>query len=59
MLGVAILYLLMATDNTLHTEKEVEMYLKLPALVSLPDMSSFARKRGKRLPRDKRHARPQ
>ena len=58
-LGVAILYLLMATDNTLHTEKEVEMYLKLPALVSLPDMASFARQRGKRLRRDKKHARPQ
>ncbi len=45
-LGLAILYLLMATDNTLHTEKEVEMYLKLPVLASLPDMEPFAGQRG-------------
>src|SRR5207253_6334905 len=32
LLGLAVLYLLMAMDNTLHTEKEVEMYLKLPVL---------------------------
>ena len=44
-LGVAIICLLMATDNTLHTEKEVEMYLKLPVLTSLPDMKSSARQR--------------
>ena len=44
-LGVAIIYLLMATDNTVHTEKEVEMYLKLPVLTSLPDMKSSARQR--------------
>lgn len=47
-LGVAILCLLMATDNTLHTEKEAEMYLKLPVLVSLPELS-----------RGKKPARPQ
>ena len=67
-LGVAILCLLMATDNTLHTEKEAEMHLKLPILVSLPDMESFARQRGgtagaisvwERLTRGKKHARPQ
>jgi len=46
-LGVAIIYLLVATDNTLHTEKEVEMYLKLPVLASLPDMKSSARQGGK------------
>jgi polysaccharide chain length determinant protein (PEP-CTERM system associated) len=46
-LGVAIICLLMAMDNTLHTEKEVEMHLKLPVLASLPDMKSSARQRGK------------
>ena len=64
-LGVAIICLLMATDKTLHTKKEAEMYLKLPVLVSLPDMESFARQRGgtagalsgrERLSRDKKHA---
>ena len=35
-LGLAILYLLMVMDRTLHTEKDVEMYLKLPVLTSLP-----------------------
>jgi len=45
-LGLAILYLLMATDNTLHTEKEVERYLKPPVLASLPVMESFAGQRG-------------
>lgn len=46
-LGVAIIYLLVATDSTLHTEKDVEMYLKLPVLASLPDMKSVAGQRGK------------
>lgn len=45
-LGLAILYLFMATDHTLHTEKEVEMYLKLPVLASLPDMKPFAGRAG-------------
>jgi polysaccharide chain length determinant protein (PEP-CTERM system associated) len=35
-LGLAILYLLMAMDKTLHTERDVEMFLKLPVLTSLP-----------------------
>jgi polysaccharide chain length determinant protein (PEP-CTERM system associated) len=45
-LSLAILYLFMATDNTLHTEKEVEMYLKLPVLAGLPVMKSLAGKAG-------------
>jgi polysaccharide chain length determinant protein (PEP-CTERM system associated) len=45
-LGLAILYLLMVTDKVLHTEKEVEMYLKLPVLASLPVMESFSGQRG-------------
>jgi polysaccharide chain length determinant protein (PEP-CTERM system associated) len=45
-LGVAILYLLMATDHTLHTEKEVETRLKLPVLASLPVMKPRAGKAG-------------
>src|SRR6266550_1697428 len=46
LLGLAVLYLLMAMDNTLHTEKEVEMYLKLPVLGSLPVMEFFAGRTG-------------
>ena len=42
MLGLVILYLLMAMDKTLHSEREVETYLKLPVLVSLPVLESLA-----------------
>ncbi|PYU01585.1 MAG: hypothetical protein DMG38_03525 [Acidobacteria bacterium] len=35
-LALIILYVLMAMDKTLHTEREVESYLKLPVLVSVP-----------------------
>jgi uncharacterized protein involved in exopolysaccharide biosynthesis len=35
-LALAILYLLMATDKSLYTEREVELYLKLPVLVTVP-----------------------
>src|SRR5260370_41109720 len=35
-LGLAILYVLMAMDQSLHTERDVEMFLKLPVLASLP-----------------------
>jgi len=42
----AILYLLMATDHTLHTEHEVETYLNLPVLASLPVMEFFAGQAG-------------
>lgn len=42
MLGLAILYLLMATDKTLHTEREVETYLELPVLASVPVLEAFA-----------------
>ena len=45
-LALAILYLFMATDNRLHTDKEIEMYLKLPVLASLPVMESFAEQAG-------------
>jgi len=41
-LGLAILYLLMAMDKTLHTEGEVETYLKLPVLASLPMFDASA-----------------
>jgi polysaccharide chain length determinant protein (PEP-CTERM system associated) len=34
-LGLAILYVLMVLDQTLHTEREVEVLLKLPVLTSL------------------------
>jgi polysaccharide chain length determinant protein (PEP-CTERM system associated) len=46
-LGLAILYLLMAMDKTLHTEREVEMYLKLPVLTSLPILEAAAGRTGK------------
>jgi polysaccharide chain length determinant protein (PEP-CTERM system associated) len=35
-LGLAILYLLMAMDKTVHTERDVEVCLKLPVLASIP-----------------------
>jgi polysaccharide chain length determinant protein (PEP-CTERM system associated) len=35
-LGLAILYLFMMRDKTLYTEADVEMFLKVPVLVSLP-----------------------
>ena len=35
-LGLAILYLLMAMDKTIHTETDVEVCLKLPVLASIP-----------------------
>jgi polysaccharide chain length determinant protein (PEP-CTERM system associated) len=39
-LSLAILYFLMAMDQTLHTEREVELFLKLPVLASLPMLES-------------------
>ena len=45
-LGLVILYLLMAMDKTLHTEKEVEAYLNLPVLASLPVLESLAESHG-------------
>jgi polysaccharide chain length determinant protein (PEP-CTERM system associated) len=41
-LGLIILYLFMATDKTLHTEREVEAYLQLPVLASVPVLEAFA-----------------
>ncbi len=41
-LALIILYLLMATDTTLHTEREIETYLKLPVLVSVPVLEALA-----------------
>ncbi len=47
-LGIAILYILMATDQTLHTDREVELYLKLPVLANLPifDAPALSKKNG-------------
>jgi len=47
-LGVGILYMLIAMDQTLHTEREVELYLKVPVLASLPifDASALSAKNG-------------
>lgn len=46
LLGLIILYLLMAIDKTLHSEREVEAYLKLPVLASLPVLESLAASSG-------------
>jgi len=40
--GLMILYLLMAMDKTLHTEREVETYLRLPVLASVPVLEALA-----------------
>ena len=45
-LGLAILYMIMAMDKTFHTEGEVEMYLKLPVLTSLPILGASAARTG-------------
>jgi len=42
-LGVVIAYLLMVMDKTLHTEREVETYLKLPVLASVPFLEALSR----------------
>src|SRR5216683_8063005 len=39
-LGLAILYVLMAMDQTFHTERDVELYLKFPVLASLPTLEA-------------------
>jgi polysaccharide chain length determinant protein (PEP-CTERM system associated) len=39
-IALVTLYLLMAMDKTLHTEREVETYLKLPVLGSLPILAA-------------------
>ncbi len=41
-LALIILYLLMTMDKTLHTEREVETYLKLPVLASVPVLEALA-----------------
>jgi polysaccharide chain length determinant protein (PEP-CTERM system associated) len=35
-LSIGILYMMIAMDQTFHTDREVEQYLKLPVLASLP-----------------------
>jgi polysaccharide chain length determinant protein (PEP-CTERM system associated) len=41
-LALIILYILMAMDKTLHSEREVEQYLKLPVLASVPVLEAMA-----------------
>ena len=41
-LAFIILYMLMAMDKTLHSEREVEQYLKLPVLASVPILEALA-----------------
>ncbi len=47
-LGLAILYVFMAMDQSLHTERDVEMFLKLPVLTSVPmlEASDIIKKNG-------------
>jgi len=45
-LGLAILYLFMMMDKTLNTEADVEMFLKVPVLVSLPVLQVSGVNRG-------------
>ena len=40
-LALVIFYLLMATDKTLHTDREVEMYLKLTVLTTVPVLEAL------------------
>jgi uncharacterized protein involved in exopolysaccharide biosynthesis len=41
-LGLAILYLIAAMDKSLHSERDVELGLKLPLLVSIPALDVVA-----------------
>lgn len=45
-LGLAILYLLMAMDKTIHTERDVEVCLKLSVLASIPLLAVSAASEG-------------
>lgn len=54
-LGVGILLLLAVTDKSLHTERDVETYLKLPMLVAVP-LFEAPSKRGSGKPNEKRAA---
>jgi polysaccharide chain length determinant protein (PEP-CTERM system associated) len=47
-LGLAILYVLMAMDQSLHTERDVELFLKLPVLTSVPmlEVAEIIKKNG-------------
>ena len=45
-LALIILYLLMAMDKTLHTEREVEQYLKIPVLTCVPVLEALAVRTG-------------
>lgn len=42
-LALIVLYLLMVTDNTLHTQREVETYMHLPVLACVPALESLAK----------------
>ena len=42
-MGLAILYILMMIDKTLHTERDVELQLKLIVLATVPVLEVVAR----------------
>jgi len=41
-LSIGILYMIIAMDQTFHTDREVELYLKLPVFASLPMFDASA-----------------
>src|SRR5260370_36856517 len=47
-LGLAILYVFMAMDQSLHPERDVEMFLKLPGLTRVPVLEASVMTKKKR-----------
>ena len=44
-LGLAILFLLMALDRSMHTEHDVEVCMRLPVLAMVPSLAVAGRER--------------
>ena len=49
-LGLGILFLLVATDNSMHTERDVELCLKLPVLALVPTLEANTNASGSQTP---------
>jgi len=45
-LGLGILFLIAISDRSMHTERDIEVFLKLPVLTSVPVLGNQARKNG-------------
>jgi polysaccharide chain length determinant protein (PEP-CTERM system associated) len=52
-LGLAILYLLAASDKAMHTERDVEICLKLPVLAAVPTLDRMGKAYGRGATADK------